>query len=245
MSEKSWPVFWGMTALAVALVIMGLLIGHSLREIRRTNDTITVTGSARRPIRSDLILWTCRVTERAATIKEAYQQVKRSTSRVVEYLRAEKVAANEITLQSITTNPLYQTDHVGEVTSRTLVGYELVQAVTIESHNVDAIAALSRKITDLIEEGVPLESDAPQYYFTKLSELRIQMLGEATKDAKQRAQTMVEAVGSRVGSLRSIRSGVFQITPRFSTEVSGAGENDTTALDKDITAVVTATFAVE
>jgi hypothetical protein len=71
------------------------------------------------------------------------------------------------------------------------------------------------------------------------------MLGEATKDAKQRAQTMVEAVGSRVGSLRSIRSGVFQITPRFSTEVSGAGENDTTALDKDITAVVTATFAVE
>jgi len=247
MSEKNWPVFWGMLALAVALVVAGAFVSKSVRDIRRAGDTITVTGSAKRAIRSDLIIWSCNVSGRSETMQGAYQEVKRHTTRVLAYLRDQKVPDREITLASIETRPLYQTERVGESNevNRRLVGYELVQSISIQSTNVDGITALSRKITDLIQEGVPLESAAPQYIFTKLSEMRVQMLGEATKDAKQRARTMVEAVGGRVGALRLIRSGVFQITPLYSNDVSDSGMNDTTALHKEITAVVTATFAVQ
>ncbi len=246
MAEKNWPVFWGMLALALALVVMGGLVSHSFLAVKRANDEITVTGSARKPIRSDLILWTCSVSGRGATRPDAYREVKRYTDQVLAYLKAQKVADNEITLESLQTTPLYQTERMGEgEVNRILVGYELVQSISIQSPNVDAISALSRKITDLIEQGVPLNSEPPSFYFTKLSEMRVQMLGEATKDALQRARIMVEAAGADVGALRSMRAGVFQITPRNSTDVSGYGENDTTALEKDITAVVTATFAVE
>jgi hypothetical protein len=70
------------------------------------------------------------------------------------------------------------------------------------------------------------------------------MLAEATKDAKERAKQIAENTGSSVGSVRSARMGVLQITPSDSNEVSGLGINDTSSLEKDITAVVNIEFEV-
>ena len=45
--------------------------------------------------------------------------------------------------------------------------------------------------------------------------------------------------------MRSSSLGVYQITPRNSTDVSDYGVNDTSSRLKDVTAVVSATFAVK
>ncbi len=71
------------------------------------------------------------------------------------------------------------------------------------------------------------------------------MLAEATKNAKQRAENMVHATGNLIGTMRSARMGVFQITPVTSTDVSDYGENDTSALEKTVMAVVSVTFSIE
>ncbi len=71
------------------------------------------------------------------------------------------------------------------------------------------------------------------------------MLAKATENAKQRAASMVQSTGNKIGSIRSARMGVFQITPVTSTDVSDWGENDTSSLDKKVMAVVGATFAIE
>jgi hypothetical protein len=51
--------------------------------------------------------------------------------------------------------------------------------------------------------------------------------------------------GNRVGVVRKAETDVFQITRRFSTDVSSGGIYDTTTIDKDITAVVSITFTVQ
>jgi hypothetical protein len=71
------------------------------------------------------------------------------------------------------------------------------------------------------------------------------MLSEATQDARARADAIARSAGGEIGAVRSVRMGVFQITPRHSTEVSDYGINDTSSLEKDITAVVRVTFAVD
>ena len=71
------------------------------------------------------------------------------------------------------------------------------------------------------------------------------MLSEAAKDAKVRAEKIAESTGSSIGSVRSARMGGLQITPADSNEVSDMGMNDTSSLDKDITAVVNVAFAVD
>jgi hypothetical protein len=97
----------------------------------------------------------------------------------------------------------------------------------------------------LINQGILIESMAPQYLFTEMGNLKIEMLAEAAKDAKKRAEQIAQSTGSSIGSVRTARMGVLQITPADSTDVSGEGMNDTSSIDKDITAVVNIGFAVD
>jgi len=75
--------------------------------------------------------------------------------------------------------------------------------------------------------------------------LKIEMLGQAALDAKARAQQIASSTGNQVGGLRAAEMGVLQITPPDSSEVTGYGVNDTSSLEKDITAVVHMTFSID
>jgi hypothetical protein len=97
----------------------------------------------------------------------------------------------------------------------------------------------------LINQGILLESMAPEYLYTKLGDLKIEMLAEAAKDAKRRAEQIAQSTDSSIGTVRTARMGVLQITAADSTDVSDSGMNDTSSLEKDITAVVNVGFAVD
>lgn len=124
-------------------------------------------------------------------------------------------------------------------------GYTLTQNVEIKSNDVDLITKISRESTELINQGVQFESYPPQYYYTKIADLKVEMLGLATKDAMLRAEQIAKNTNVKVGKLRASRMGVFQITPPYSTEVSDAGIFDTSSIDKEITAVVNCEFNIE
>jgi hypothetical protein len=96
----------------------------------------------------------------------------------------------------------------------------------------------------LLTEGGPLAAAAPQYVYTRLATLRPQLLAAAMQDAQRRARVLVAASGARLGTLRGVDVGVFQVTTPNSTQVSDYGAYDTTTLNKDVTAVVNATFAL-
>ncbi|MEN9234370.1 MAG: SIMPL domain-containing protein, partial [Gloeomargarita sp. DG02_1_bins_92] len=125
-----------------------------------------------------------------------------------------------------------------------ILAYRLTQRVKISSSDVDKIAALVNRANDLINEGIPMIADAPQYLYTDLAKLRVEMVAEAVQDAQKRAQSIAKATGSRIGRVRNVDTGVFQITSRFSTDVSDYGIYDTSSKEKDITAVVSVSFGL-
>jgi hypothetical protein len=125
-----------------------------------------------------------------------------------------------------------------------VTGYRLTRSFEIRSSRVQAIAALAEHSSALLAEGVPLAAAAPQYVYTKLPALRPQLLAAATKDAQQRARVLVAATGAKLGKLRGVDVGVFQVTTPNSTQVSDYGEYDTSTLRKDVTAVVNVIFAL-
>ena len=100
-------------------------------------------------------------------------------------------------------------------------------------------------MTELLNEGVAFRSDPPQYLYTKLADIKVTMLAEATKDATKRAGMIAENAGSKLGDLTYADMGVMQITPLYSKEVSDYGINDTYSLEKEITAVVHCTFEIK
>jgi hypothetical protein len=126
-----------------------------------------------------------------------------------------------------------------------IVAYVVRQPFEIRSGDVDAITALADLASRMINEGIRVDASPVEYLYTRLTELRSEMLSEAAADARRRAESIAGSVGSKVGPVRSARMGVFQITPRNSTQVSDWGIYDTSSLEKDITAVVSITFAVK
>jgi uncharacterized protein len=83
----------------------------------------------------------------------------------------------------------------------------------------------------------------PMYFYTKIADLKIDMLALATKDARNRAGKIAENAGSKLGELKSAKMGVFQITPINSNEVSDYGINDTSSIEKEIMSVVNCVFS--
>jgi len=243
MSERNGHNLWGMVALAAALVVAAAVLGGALKDIRRT-DTITVTGSARKPIRSDFVIWRGSVSSQKSTMQEAYQDVKRYGDRLKSYFKEHRVPESAVEFGAISNEPIQEWLPERGSTGR-ILGYRIWQQFTIRSAQVDSIAALAQSSSELINEGVPLMASSPEFLFTKLAEMRVEMLGEASKDAKQRAEKIAEAVGCKIGAVRTARMGVFQITARNSTEVSDYGVYDTSSLEKDITAVVSLSFSVD
>jgi hypothetical protein len=234
----------GMVALAVALVVSAIIGAGAFTAAKRAGDQIEVTGSAKRPIRSDFAVWRGSVATQAPDLAGAYAEVTRQAQVVRQFLAASGFADSLITVRPVETQTVFRVAENGMQTSD-LLGYRLAQNFEVRSSDVAAVTALSQRATGLIDQGVPLQSSSPEYLYTKLNEVRTEMLAAATEDALRRAEAVAKSAGAEIGAVRSARQGVFQITARNSTEVSDYGINDTSSLEKDITAVVRVTFAVD
>ncbi len=251
--SKSFASIVVAAILAVALLGCCCILSSALIRVKIDKDMIRVTGSARKPIRSDLIIWHGRVSLRAPDLSRAYQDLKSGIDKARAYLIAHGITENELTVSAIETHTLYakvkrlpneQPQEDPADTFRQIEGYELTEDIEVRSPRVDLVGDVSRKSTELISQGVQFESQPPQYVYTRLSDMKVTMLAEAAKDARARADQIANNSGCQVGNVRFARMGVLQITPIYSTDVSSEGINDTSSLDKDITAIVTMGFSI-
>jgi uncharacterized protein len=218
-------------------------VSRSERDDNR-EQTLSVTGSARRRITSDLGIWRATISGNGKTLKDAYAALQPAVERVGAFLKSRGFTEKEISSGAIETNTNYGRNEKGERTDE-IVGYTLLRAYTVSSTNVAAIGTAASEVTDLIRDGIAVVSSAPEYHYTKLSDLKIEMIGLAAKDARMRADQIASNAGSTVAGVRNARMGVLQITRPESTEVSDDGINDTSTVEKDVTAVVALTMRLE
>ncbi len=230
--------------LAVANVVCVAVLSWAWVHSRAEPRVISVTGSAKKVIDSDLIVWTGHISASDPKLELAYTVLKASTDKTVDFLKSAGVTPSQITVGSIETVRHLQRDAKGNETDL-VASYELKQPVWVSSNDLDKVSAAAFTVTDLLKLGVQLESEPPKFFYTKMSDLKINMLADATKDATSRAQQIASNSGSRLGSIRDARMGVMQINAIHSDQVSDSGVNDTSSRQKEITAVLSARFELE
>ncbi|MBK9037020.1 MAG: SIMPL domain-containing protein [Myxococcales bacterium] len=124
-------------------------------------------------------------------------------------------------------------------------GYHARQFVSVRSADVARVERVSREITQLLEQDIAVTSNSPAYFYTKLGDLKIEMLSEASKDARTRAENMLKSAGgASLSRLQAADMGVINVNPANSSETSWEGNNDTSALEKDVIAIVHVTYAL-
>jgi len=229
-----------------AALILATIVGGIFYATKDTTnkDILTVTGSARTEVTADSVLWRTQITRNVSfgELKSGYAAMASDMTAVKAFLAANNVAEDAITIQPIMMNEDWNNN--GPVVQESK-RYTLTQPIEIKSADVNGITALAQKSAELINKGVLFQSQGLEYYYTKLADLRVSMLGDAVKDAKERAQQMAKAGGQRVGSLQSASSGVVQVLSRGSVEVSDYGSYDTSKIEKDVMVTVRATFGVK
>ena len=241
------PQLFGMLAglfLAAGLVLSSMLGTTAWVKIKNS-QFITSKGSTRKNVKSDLVVWKGSFTTEAPTLLDAQHKLKTDATKVGSFLNTAgvtNVVFTPITIEEIAASVSNESN--GEnITRQRTVGYRLTQKVRVESADVERMADLDT--TPLVEQSVLFTTEAPQFLYTKVAEEKIEMLADATKDARARAEQIAAQGDRSIANLHDAEMGVFQITPLHETDTSGGGENDTSSLDKTITAVVTATFLLK
>jgi hypothetical protein len=244
---------------AVANVVCVGILAWCYLSVKLEPKTLAVTGSARKAIVSDLVDWSGTITAKDAELVKAYDALKTASEKVKAFLAANGISEADVTFSAISTTRRFKQQIASPpaaspgappgppaiITTDKVETYTLSQTISISSTDMVKAPAVSRTITSLIKDGVEIDSGEPRYLYTKLSELKINMLAEATKDATSRAEQIVNNANGRLGKLVEARMGVMQINPKGVSGTSAEGINDTSSYEKEITAIVSVRFEVK
>jgi hypothetical protein len=231
------------TVLAAGLVISAVIGGVAVGKLRRAGDQITVTGSATRGVRSDLAVWRLDVTGQAPTQLAATREAASGAMAVRQWLMQQGFPDSAITMRTPFT--MAQNEWINGMETGRILGYRVTQQAELRTTDVDKVATLAGDLTALLDAGIAVTGQAPEYLFAALPTIRGPLLADATRDARSRAEEIVTAAGARVGRIKSVQVGVFQVRRRQSVEVSDYGMYDTGDREKDVTGVIRVTFAIE
>ena len=219
----------------VAIVISSIYLGKSYVNRNQVDGTIQVTGLGTVNFSSDLIVWEGSFSANNINLRQAYLTLNQEKEITKKYLINKGVLSENIVFSAVKTQNKTKINYSpnGTYIGEEFAGYELNQSVQIESNEVVKIENISREVTELLNKGVQFYSEAPRYYYTKLADLKIEMISRATGDARTRAEKISEFSGGNLGELKSAKMGIFQITGQNSKEeYSWGGTFNTSSKEK-------------
>ena len=225
----------------ISIIIAASIFSVAFYSSRSQEDTLSVTGSAKKQVVSDTVKWksTFSRTVMQSDLKTGYDLMGQDLTIVKKFFKDQGIADEKLSISPISVDQPYNSNNEGPRE------YILRQNVEIQSNDINSITNLAKNVQPLVNQGVFFTTEAVEYYYSDLPELRISLLGEAVRDAQVRAKEIAESSGRAEGSLKSAGMGVVQVLPVNSVEVSDYGAYDTSSIEKEVMVTVKAAFALK
>ncbi len=240
------PYLFGLVAglfLSAGLCFASIVLARTWTHLHES-QLINVTGSARRNVRSDLVIWRASFSVEAPTLLEAQSHLHADLEKIAAFLRTRGLA--DFSVQPVQIGELVAKQKSDDDTvTNVRVGYRLSQVLEVHSVDVERVPKLAGATGELLQQDVAFVSQGFEFIYTKAGETKVEMMAEATKDARARAEQIAAQGGRAIKELRTADMGVVQINPLYSTATSWEGNNDTAALEKTVIATIHATFALK
>ncbi|MES2059726.1 MAG: SIMPL domain-containing protein [Patescibacteria group bacterium] len=237
------PYIMSASILGASFVLAAIVAGITFYQIRMGDNLITVTGSAKQAVMADSGKWTAGITRNVniSGLKSGYVQMDNDTKAVKEFLAGQGFKESDYTISPVFMNEDYSYNNSGANLPKQ---YNLTETLTLSSNDISKITAVAKSSASLASIGVVISTQALEYYYSKLPDLRVSLLSAAIADAKARAEKLAEAGGAKVGKLRNASSGVVQVIAPNSVDVSDYGSYDTSSVNKEVMITVKASFAL-
>ncbi len=245
MADVGKQPWYGVAAiLSLGLIVSALIGGRALEKMRSATDGVTVKGVAEKDITSDLATWRGQISVRADDPVDGYDKIQKHLTTTMNFLLQHGVTGEAIEEGTINASAHYKRDAKGHTTSE-IESHTLTQTFTVTTTDVALAKRLAKESTQLIRQGIAFRSYPPSFYYTKLEDLKLDLLERAADNAKLRAERLARSSGNRVANIISASQGIFQITQPNSTETASWGMYDTSTIEKKVRAVVTMRYRTE
>lgn len=230
--------FFSAVLVALGLVGAGWLVGNGIIEGRQADNWVEVKGLAERDVKADLALWPIKFQVAGNDLAVIQEQVEGDLRIVQSFLNEAGFSGEEVQRQSLQV----QDFGAGYGGNRPEERYAVIQTVLVRSNDVDQVEAVSRQLGELVAQGVVLQQDwnsaGPTYAFTRLNDIKPEMLAEATANAREAANQFAADAGANLDGIRQANQGLFVILPR--DDVPGAMESQ--QIFKTVRVVSTITY---
>lgn len=232
----------------LAIVLAAFLIGRAYVSRSSPRGTVAVKGLSTVNFTSDLIVWNGSFGSASTDMQEAYSTLNKNKEVIKKYLISKGISDDEIVFNAISTGYQYEDKYSseGKYIGQKRIGYELTQNVVISSSNVETVEKVAREITELLNQGIRFYSESPNYYYSKLEDLKLELIEKATENAYSRADKIAANSAAKLGKLISAQMGIFQITGLNSNEnYTWGGVFNTSSKEKTASVTVSLRYAVK
>ncbi len=226
--------------LGISIIIAALVFGFFFYQARSTRDYVQVVGAATKGFESDIVKWNVTFEENTdlVNMRDGYRNIQEKRDRLINILNKKGISEEDININPITTQKRW--DRNGEV-----VGYSLNQSLFIISTEVEEIEDLALNPDELLDQNIFFQVSSLEYFYSEIDNLKKDLLALATKNARERAEKILQESNHEPGKMIWSQAGVFQIIEPYSTEVQSYGMYNTSSRKKEIKVTVHAQFLVQ
>lgn len=202
--------------LFLGLTSLGYLLGSSAIKFKEYERTVTVKGLSEREYKADIVIWPIQFTEAGNNLQELYGSLETSTEKIRTFLEKNGINPEEITFTtpSITDKSAQQYGNQPRAEFR----YTAIQTVTVYSQTIESVRKVMGSLSALGKKGIVFSGgnyqSQTEYIFTRLNEVKPEMIEEATRKAREVAEKFALDSKSRLGKIRRASQGQFSINDR-------------------------------
>lgn len=217
MAEKSKAsaLILGLS-ICFGLAILGYLLGDAALSVKELERSVKVKGLSEREYPADIVIWPIQFIAADNNLQNLYKTLEESTGKIRLFLKKHKIKESDIS-----SNPPTITDKSAQRygnSTRAEFRYSAVQTVTVYSSDIDTVRSAMGVLAELGKEGIVFNSDdydaRPEYIFTRLNEVKPEMIEEATRKARAVALKFAQDSQSQLGKIKRASQGQFSISAR-------------------------------
>jgi hypothetical protein len=238
---RTWIIAAGI--MAAGIVLGCALLGQAALEVQQSKRSVIVKGLAERDVESNLAIWPLKFVATGSDIRALQEEMARNQHQVMEFLTRRGFEAAEIRLSPLKVKDLL----AQEYRQQTSLDYRYIleAQVVLKTNKVTLAEETSRMLSSLVEQGVALEGGrGPEFLFTDITEVKPDMLTEATRNAREAAKRFAEDSGSQVGPIRTANQGVFTVLSEDGREENRYDQQEPSSLRKKLRVVVTVEYGL-
>jgi hypothetical protein len=216
MEKQSSQLIPAALFLAIGLGIAGYFIGNALVKARKLDRSVVVKGLAEREVDADLAIWPIKVFDASNNLSELERSIKTKSERIREFLNEQGFSSREISSGIPTITDAWANPYGGN--QQNAYRYSGNFEITVRTSDIEKLDAAINGIAGLIGEGIVIGQNnywqQVEYLYTKLNEIKPEMIEEATKNAREAAEKFAVDSKSEVGKIKRANQGLFTISNR-------------------------------